>query len=183
MKKIVAGFLAGALFTIGATSFADEIQSLVGKKIQGETSVSVNGKSIDKAIVVEGKSYAPVRSISEAAGMKVQYGNEGIVLSDESTKEIKPYPVTTEPIMETKEPKKINKETPLTLDQLNNAIKENKSQIEILNASIKNQQILIDSGKDVEVNKQILSSYEESKTQREKNLENFEKQKTELENK
>lgn len=181
MKKIVAGFLAGALFTIGAGAFADEIQSLVGKKIQGETAVLVNGKSIDKAIVVEGKSYAPVRSIGEAAGMKVQYGNEGIVLSDESTKEIKPDPVTTEPITETKEPKKINKETPLTLDQLNNAIKENQSQIEILNASIKNQQVLIDSGKDIEINKQLLESYENNKADREKNIEKFEKQKAELE--
>ncbi|TQR97305.1 hypothetical protein [Paenibacillus ottowii] len=181
MKKYVAGFLAGALFTIGATSFADEIQSLVGKKIQGETAVSVNGKSIDKAVVVEGKSYAPVRSVAEAAGMKVQFGKEGISLSDESTKEIKPDPVTTEPIAETKETKKIIKETPLTLEQLNSAIKENKSQIEVLDASIKNQQILIDSGRDVESNKKILEFYENNKADREKNVEKFEKQKAELE--
>ncbi|OMF48585.1 hypothetical protein [Paenibacillus peoriae] len=181
MKKIVAGFLAGALFTIGATSFADEIQSLVGKKIQGETSVSVNGKSIDKAVVVDGKSYAPVRSVAEAAGMKVQFGKEGIALSDEPTKEIKPDPVTTEPITDTKEPKKVNKETPLTLEQLNSAIKENQEQVDSLSAAIKNQNLLISSGKDVESNKKILEFYENSKAESEKNIENFEKQKAELE--
>ncbi|WP_348624282.1 hypothetical protein ABFT51_03490 [Paenibacillus peoriae] len=87
MKKIVAGFLAGALFTIGATSFADEIESLVGKKIQSETSVSVNGKELDKAIVVEGKSYAPVRSIGEAAGYTVTVEGKNVVLKDGTKKD------------------------------------------------------------------------------------------------
>ncbi|WP_134904481.1 hypothetical protein [Paenibacillus polymyxa] len=181
MKKYVAGFLAGALFTIGATSFADEIQSLVGKKIQGETAVSVNGKSIDKAIVVEGKSYAPVRSIGEAAGMKVQFGKEGIALSDEPTKEIKPDPVTTEPISETKETKTINEEVPVKLDQLNASIEEKKEQIKSLEKGISSQQLLISQGKDVESNKVFLEGYEKSKKQAEESLANLEKQKAELE--
>ncbi|MGG4217320.1 hypothetical protein ABEW32_03700 [Paenibacillus jamilae] len=87
MKKIVAGFLAGALFTIGAGAFADEIESLVGKKVQSETSVSVNGKELDKAIVVEGKSYAPVRSIGEAAGYTVTVDGKNVVLKDGTKKD------------------------------------------------------------------------------------------------
>lgn len=82
MKKIVAGFLAGALFTLGTTSFAAEIKSLVGKKIQSEVTVTANGKQLDNAVVVDGKSYAPVRAIAQAAGMEVEFGKEGIVLTE-----------------------------------------------------------------------------------------------------
>lgn len=93
MKKIIAGFVAGALFMLGASSFADGI-SMIGKKIQGEEIVTANGEQLpDKAVVVNGKSYAPVRAIAEAAGMDVKYGNGGIVLT-EST----PTQETTEPI-------------------------------------------------------------------------------------
>ncbi|NEU27012.1 hypothetical protein G3M74_12995 [Paenibacillus polymyxa] len=183
MKKTVAGFLAGVLFTIGAGAFADAIPSMVGKKVQSETPVTVNGKEIEKAIVVDGKGYAPVRAIGEAARMNVQFGKEGIALSDEPTKEINPDPITTEPIADTKEPKKIIKETPLTLEQLNNAIKTNQDQLDSLNAAIKNQNLLISSGKDVESNKKILEFYENSKAESEKNIANFVKQKAELENK
>ncbi|MCF2718041.1 hypothetical protein LWE69_12775 [Paenibacillus sp. UKAQ_18] len=46
MKKIVAGFLAGALFTIGATSFADEIESLVGKKFRAKRPFQLMEKNL-----------------------------------------------------------------------------------------------------------------------------------------
>lgn len=82
MKKIVAGFVAGVLFAIGATSFADGV-SLVGKKIQSEVTVTAKGEQLpDKAIVVDGKSYAPVRAVAQAAGMEVEFGKGGIVLTE-----------------------------------------------------------------------------------------------------
>ncbi|OMF00297.1 hypothetical protein BK124_11620 [Paenibacillus amylolyticus] len=82
MKKYVAGFLAGALFTLAGAAFADDIQSLIGKKIQGETVVELNGQALDTAIIVDGKSYAPVRTIGEAAGYGVSMQNKKIILED-----------------------------------------------------------------------------------------------------
>lgn len=81
MKKAVASFIAGVLLTIGATTFADDIQSMIGKKIEGETSVTVDGSSIGSAIIVDGKSYAPIRTIAEASGLTVEYGVGGVVLN------------------------------------------------------------------------------------------------------
>ncbi|MEN1985871.1 hypothetical protein [Paenibacillus hubeiensis] len=84
MKKYVAGFLAGALFTLAGAAFADDIQSLIGKKIQGEAVVELNGQTLDTAIIIDGKSYAPVRAIGEAAGYDVSMQNKKIIL-DEKT--------------------------------------------------------------------------------------------------
>ncbi|KAG3046004.1 hypothetical protein PC121_g20946 [Phytophthora cactorum] len=85
MKKYIAGFLAGAVFVLSATAFADDIKSLVGKKIQGEAVVELNGQALDTAIIVDGKSYAPVRVIGEAAGYDVSMQNKKIILGEKAT--------------------------------------------------------------------------------------------------
>ncbi|WP_339259604.1 hypothetical protein MKZ12_07325 [Paenibacillus sp. FSL R5-0713] len=85
MKKYVAGFLAGALFTLAGAAFADDIQSLIGKKIQGEAVVELNGQALDTAIIVDGKSYAPVRVIGEAAGYDVSMQNKKIILDEKTS--------------------------------------------------------------------------------------------------
>lgn len=85
MKKYVASFLAGAVFVLSATAFADDIKSLVGKKIQGEAVVELNGQVLDTAIIVNGKSYAPVRVIGEAAGYEVSMQNKKIILDEKSS--------------------------------------------------------------------------------------------------
>ena len=80
MKKVVVSFLAGAVFATSATVFADNVKSLVGRKVQAETDVILNGQKIDTAVAIDGKSYAPVRSIAEAAGLNVSYRNGRIEL-------------------------------------------------------------------------------------------------------
>lgn len=85
MKKYVASFLAGAVFVLSASAFADDIKSLVGKKIQGEAVVELNGQALDTAIIVDGKSYAPVRAIGEAAGYDVSMQNKKIILGEKAT--------------------------------------------------------------------------------------------------
>ncbi|EHS59468.1 hypothetical protein [Paenibacillus sp. Aloe-11] len=184
MKKYVAGFLAGALFTIGATSFADEIQSLVGKKIQGETAVSVNGKSVDKAIVVEGKSYAPVRSIGEATGMKVQFGKEGIALSDESSNPINETTTPTPTPLDGKEKEKVKSYAP-TLEKIEAAIKENNSLIQENQDAIDKMKENMKKGTYSDVLMRSaetdLKLYEGNIENYKKANENLEKQKAELE--
>lgn len=85
MKKYVAGFLAGALFMLSAAAFANDIPSLVGKKIQGQTVVKLEGQELDTAIIVDGKSYSPTRSIGEAAGFDVSMQDKEIILNKKTS--------------------------------------------------------------------------------------------------
>lgn len=82
MKKYIVGFLAGTVFAISATAFADDIQSLIGKKVQAEYTVQVNGKVMN-TVVVEGKNYAPVRAIGEAVGYSVVVDGKKVILNNE----------------------------------------------------------------------------------------------------
>jgi hypothetical protein len=86
MKKIAAGIVAGAMLMMGAQALGASA-TLVGKAIQGEYTVNVYGKKLaDPAIVIDGKSYAPLRAIGELAGYKVTVEGKTISL-DEKTDE------------------------------------------------------------------------------------------------
>lgn len=91
MKKLsylFAGAIIGAAVTLTTSVYGAEIASLIGKKVQGETDIVVAGVPIEKAIIIEGKSYAPVRSVAELGGLKVEFKDKRVVLSNSSdTKE------------------------------------------------------------------------------------------------
>ncbi|NQX45093.1 hypothetical protein HQN87_07095 [Paenibacillus tritici] len=105
MKKIAAGFIAGAILMVGAQALGASA-TLVGKAIQAEYIVKVYGKKLaDSAIVIDGKSYAPVRAIGELAGFQVTVAGKTISLddkkgsapplSDEKSSLVGPVPVST----------------------------------------------------------------------------------------
>lgn len=72
MKKVVIAFIAGALLMASGQVMAETI-SKVGKKVGGEATVVLNGKQLSNAIIVDAKSYAPVRDIAEAFGADVGF--------------------------------------------------------------------------------------------------------------
>lgn len=83
MKKFISGIIVGAGLMMAVTVSAD-VASLVGKQIEGTFPVFLDGKKLEnETIVVQGTSYAPVRSISEALGLGVEFENEQILLSSE----------------------------------------------------------------------------------------------------
>lgn len=85
MKKIAAGFLAGAILMVSAQALG-ATSTLVGKKIQAEYTVNVYGKKlVDPAIIIDGKSYAPVRAIGELAGYKVSISGKNINLDEKDS--------------------------------------------------------------------------------------------------
>jgi hypothetical protein len=186
MKKTVAGFLTGVLFTIGAGAFADAIPTMVGKKVQSETPVTVNGREIEKAIVVEGKGYAPVRAIGEAARMNVQFGKEGIALSDESSNPINETTTPTPTPLDGKEKEKVKTYEP-TLEKIEAAIKENNSLIQENQDAIDKMKENMKKGTYSDVLMRSaetdLKLYEGNIENYKKANENLEKQKAELENK
>lgn len=77
MKKIVIAFVAGALLMASGQVVADSV-SKIGKKIDGEAKVILNGKQLSNAVISEGKSYAPVRDIAEALGASASY-TKGVI--------------------------------------------------------------------------------------------------------
>ncbi|MCU6709367.1 copper amine oxidase N-terminal domain-containing protein [Paenibacillus sp. J5C_2022] len=84
MKKIAAAFIAGALVMLSGQALAENL-TRVGMKVGSEASVWLNDTQLSDAIVVNSKSYAPVRDIAEAFGAKVEYTpaeeNEKAVIS------------------------------------------------------------------------------------------------------
>lgn len=77
MKKVVIAFVAGALLMASGQVLADSV-SKIGKKIDGEAKVVLNGKQLSNAVISEGKSYAPVRDIAEALGASASY-TKGVI--------------------------------------------------------------------------------------------------------
>lgn len=71
MKKFILGIVVGALFATAGSAFA--ASGLIGKKVDSEAKVILNGESMSNGIVIEGKSYAPVRDITESLGLEVSY--------------------------------------------------------------------------------------------------------------
>ncbi|GAA0397984.1 hypothetical protein [Paenibacillus motobuensis] len=76
MKKGISAIIVGTLLLGSLTAVASAAtNSLIGKKVQGVIAVTVNGKAVKDAVIIDGVTYAPVRSFSEAAGYSLK--NEG----------------------------------------------------------------------------------------------------------
>ncbi|AZS17381.1 hypothetical protein [Paenibacillus lutimineralis] len=85
MKKIVYSAIVGALLLGSLTAVASAAtNSLIGKKVQNVIGVTVNGKSVKDAVIIDGTTYAPVRSFSEAAGysLTIEGGTVKMASSD-----------------------------------------------------------------------------------------------------
>lgn len=86
MKKYFVGFLAGAIFTLSTSVFADDIKSIIGQTVQGTAVVSLDEKEIGSAVIINGISYAPVRTVSEASGLIVDYSKGVVKMKTKSKK-------------------------------------------------------------------------------------------------
>ncbi|MNC12460.1 hypothetical protein D3C76_422130 [compost metagenome] len=170
MKKYIVGFLVGAIFTVSTAAFADDVKSLVGKAIQGEAPVIVDGKQLDTAIIVDGKSYAPVRVIGEAAGYSVTVEGKKVILKSEAKDTVK---TTSE-----------NLDKPRTLEDVNSVIVRTKEKFERYKEAIQLYEVNVTNSTTDEAkanNQQMLDSYKKQLAEAEQKLADLEKQKTELE--
>jgi hypothetical protein len=74
VRKYLIGILIGVALTISTSVFAEDIQTLIGVKVQGEFPVKLNGEQLVKpAIVINGTSYLPNRTIADALGMDITF--------------------------------------------------------------------------------------------------------------
>jgi hypothetical protein len=89
MKRYLIGFIVGAIVASSTTAFADDIKSLIGKQVEGEVPVIVDGKEIAKsAVIIDGSSYAPVRAIGEALGRNVGFKDSKVIVEKTEVKVI-----------------------------------------------------------------------------------------------
>lgn len=103
MKKFVSGIIVGALLFTGASVFADS-NSLIGQKVQGLFSIEKNGSKVGDAIVINGTAFAPVRTVSDAAGIGLVVEGKKIIIQD---KEIEPVLSNTTSVYDQKKLKDI----------------------------------------------------------------------------
>lgn len=83
MRKYIIGSFFGFALAFSMSAHADDIKSLVGKVVQGTYTVTIEGKKLDKqAIIVDGTSYLPVKSLGSALGYEAKFDAvQGIALS------------------------------------------------------------------------------------------------------
>lgn len=90
MKKFAMGVVVGAVLAFGASTYADEISQLVGKQVDNEYPVILNGQKLENvAPSIGGTSYSPVREISEKLGLNVEFKDDTVILSKPQQSEVK----------------------------------------------------------------------------------------------
>ncbi|WP_059043921.1 hypothetical protein [Paenibacillus rubinfantis] len=126
MKKFISGLIVGLLLFAGTTVFADSAKSLLGKKVQGTFEVAFNGNQIGDAAVIDGSTYLPVRSISDAAGINIAVEGKKIILTTSGSQIV---PDVTD--AETDAKNKANGDISARIGILKNNIKTNETNIQI----------------------------------------------------
>lgn len=67
MKKLIVGIAASAMVLTGSVAYG-ATSSIIGAKVQGLFSVVVNGEKISDAVVINGLTYVPIRSLTDSIG-------------------------------------------------------------------------------------------------------------------
>lgn len=83
MRKYLIAVGVVALL-VGGTVVAADTASMVGKRVQSVASVTINGEQLSSAVIIDGKSYAPVRDIVEAVGADVTWSKGEVKITDET---------------------------------------------------------------------------------------------------
>lgn len=81
MKKYFIGVILGLFLSFGVSAHA-EVSNLIDQVVQGMFPVTIDGQSMGDAIVVDNKTYLPVREFGEAVGYAVTFtDNREVVLT------------------------------------------------------------------------------------------------------
>jgi hypothetical protein len=95
MRKYFVGLIAGIVLSFTVSTQAAEIQSLIGRAVEGEFPVKVKGQKIENpAIVIDGTSYLPVRAIGDALNLAVSFNADlGIELTEKMEASVMSTPI------------------------------------------------------------------------------------------
>lgn len=167
MKKFMTGLIAGMLLMVSMTTFAEEIESYIGKVIEGQFPVIVDGQKVDKpGLVIEGTTYLPVRATAELFGYDIAFIDSQVILNKKVVATVQEVekPVEPEPIAETEE---------MTLPFI-------ESEIERLTLQLNSAIDAIGLRKKVNPDDPYISNFEEIKIEIEEKLAELKRMKKEL---
>jgi hypothetical protein len=125
MRKYIIGTLFGLFLATAAGANAQEVTKLIDSVVQGVFPVTVEGNSVGDAIVVNDKTYLPVREFGEAVGYKVTFTEDREVVLTK-TEESKPNVPITTPIQNDIPQKTLDEQ----ITELNEKLKSEKSNLE-----------------------------------------------------
>lgn len=99
MKKLFLGIAIGLILALPIGAHAEGIVNMIGKTIDGQFDVTLNGKKLDNpAIVIEGTSYLPVRAIGDALNLDVSFdANLGINLKSKDNTSVQSGAIKIDP--------------------------------------------------------------------------------------
>lgn len=82
MRKYIIGFIVGLLVS-SAIPVYGEVISKVGKTVQAENSVIVDGVELDvRAVNIDGTTYTPNRALAESLGMDIIFVDQKVVFKN-----------------------------------------------------------------------------------------------------
>lgn len=87
MKKIALVATLVLALGAGATAVYATTASLVGARVQGMFSVEVDGEKISDAVVINGSTYVPLRSLSDNLGLGLGVEGKKVVIKTEANTE------------------------------------------------------------------------------------------------
>lgn len=129
MRKYVIGAVAGALLVFSGQAAADAI-SKIGRKVQAEYAVVVDGKTLSaKAVNIDGTTSTPNRALAEAIGYDVKFESKTVVFTKKSEQVKEEEAVSTAPPHN------------FTLETVNQSIKSTQEYIETIKMSIRGNEI------------------------------------------
>lgn len=96
MKKVLLGVLVGIILSVPMYAAAEKLPAIIGKTVQGTTSILIGVEYAADAIIIDGTSYAPVRAIAELVGMGVSFENGKIILTEKEGEPLQELPATTD---------------------------------------------------------------------------------------
>lgn len=81
LRQITIGIVIGAIVMFSSQVAADSI-SKIGKKVQAEYTIKVDGKTLDaKALSIDGTTSTPNRALADAVGYNVAFVNKEVVFT------------------------------------------------------------------------------------------------------
>lgn len=78
---MIFGIIIGITISVPTTIFADEVISIIGKRIETEVNVTMLGQKLDeKAPLLDGTTYVPIRAVTEKLDLVAEFVNGEVVI-------------------------------------------------------------------------------------------------------
>ena len=78
---VLLGMLIGIVISVPLTATADSLTELVGKKVQRTVAIWMNGEQVADAVIINNRTYAPVRAVAEMLGASAAYIDGEVVIT------------------------------------------------------------------------------------------------------